>query len=131
MIRMPYLALCLCVSLCLSGCRPAPPNLPPESVVVWKANEAVVAVGTVQHVAIELNKVLICDPTCHGVLSDKNTGIVVDAVRRILLTIQQVPNGWKQTALLGLDQIDAALDDAGKGKLKAYTAAARATIAAL
>jgi hypothetical protein len=129
------LLVCLCLTFSTS-CAKAPPNLPPDTLVVWKANEAVVAIGTVQHVAIELNKILMCEAPpnqtkCHAVLSDKNTGVVVDAVRKVLLTIQQVPSGWKQTVLTGLDQIDAALDDAGKGKLKAYTAAARVTIGAL
>ena len=117
--------------LFFAACTKAPPQLPPEAVVAYKANEAIVAIGTIQHVAIELNKVLVCDPACHGLLSDKNTGIVVDAVRKVLLTIQQAPNGWKATALVGLDQIDALLDETGRAKLKAYTAAARATIQAL
>lgn len=132
---LSLLLICLCLTFS-SGCAKAPPNLPPDTLVVWKANEAVVAIGTVQHVAIELNKILICDPppnqtNCHSVLSDKNTGIVVDAVRKVLLTIQQVPSGWRQTVLTGLDQIDAALDELGKAKLKAYTAAARVTVSAL
>lgn len=134
MRSLTFVLLCLCLSL--PACAKASPTLPPETLVVWKANQAVVAIGTVQHVAIELNKILMCEAPpnqtqCHSVLSDKNTGLVVDAVRKVLLTIQQVPSGWRQTVLTGLDQIDSALDEAGKGKLKAYTAAARVTIGAL
>ena len=132
------LSVMLSLGGALQSCAKAPanlPSLPPEAQVAYKANEAIVAIGTVQHVAIELNKILICDSapaaTCHPVLSDKNTGSVIDAVRKALLTIQQAPNGWKATVSVALDQIDAALDEAGKSKLKAYTAAARITVGAL
>jgi hypothetical protein len=124
--------VCLCFCLTFSGCAKAPPTLPPATALLWQANEAAVAIGTVQHTAIELNKIDVCDTAtpqkCHRLLSDKNTGIVVDAVTAALVTIRNLPNGWKPTTLAALDQIDAALDEYGKAKLKAYTAAARIAI---
>lgn len=119
----------LLVVLLFAGCASnAPPTLTPAGVLIWQANEAVVALGALQHAAIELNKVQRCEPACVPLLSDRNTGIVVDAVTSALLTIKQVPSGWKPTALAALTQIDARLDQIGKDKVAAYVRAARTVL---
>lgn len=123
--------------LCLSGCAGnAPPSLTPAGVRIWQANEAVVAIGSVQHVAIALNGVQRCeappnDSVCAPVLSDANTRVVVNTVTAALKTIEAVPSGWKATATEALTQIGARLDAAGQSRLSAYLAAARAALAAL
>ena len=115
----------------MAGCAKAPPSLSPAGVRIWQANEGVVALGTVQHTAIELNKIQVCDPACHPLVSDRNTGIVVDAVADGLKAIQRVPDGWKATAVVVLERIEGRLDAAGKEKLAAYVIAARTVIDAL
>ena len=125
-----YIALCLCL-LALPSCAKQPPNLPAADVLIWQANEVVVALGTAQHAAIQLNAVQVCpQPTvCHPLLSDANTRIVVDATTDALLTIKAVPNGWLATANAALKQIADRLDAEGRSKLSAYIAAVRAVIA--
>lgn len=123
-------------SMVMACASNAPPSLTPAGVRIWQANEAVVALGTLQHVAIQLNGVQRCeappnDAVCAPVLSTQNTGVVVDAVTAALTTVRQVPSGWKPTALAALTQIEARLDAAGKTKLSAYVVAARTVIEAL
>lgn len=121
----------------LAGCaKDAPPSLTPAGVVTWQANEAVVAVGTLQRVAIELNGVKVCQPPpddakCSPLLSDRNTRTVIDAVAVALNTIKQVPNGWKATALTALEKIRAELAGDDRRKLDPYIEAARTVVNAI
>lgn len=129
------------VIVSLAGCaRHAPASLSPNGIRTWQANEVAVALGTVSHTAIELNKVQVCDPVtvgggepsnCHALLSDSNTRVVLDAVEDGLKTIKAVPDGWKATGLAALTRISARLDLAGRDKLNAYLTAAKAIIDAL
>lgn len=110
----------------------APPGLSPVGVRVWQANEAVVALGTAQHAAIELNKIQVCEPApCHPLLSTRNTGVVVDAVTLALTTLRAVPDGWRATSLAALDTIIAKLDADGKTRFASYLTAARTIINAI
>lgn len=96
--------------------------LPPGGAVLVRAREAAVAVGAIQHVSIEMNKVEL--------LSDANTRIVVDAATDILSSIRALPEGWKAVTDVGIQRIEARLDAAGKTKLKPYLEAARIIVAA-
>lgn len=131
MIRRRFLTVSLVVLL--SSCAgKAPVGLDPAAIKIWEANEAAVGLGTLQHAAIELNKVQQCDPApCHPLLSDANTRIVVEAVTDGLTTIRAVPSGWKATAGAALDRVEQRLDAAGKTKLAAYVAAARSILTTL
>ena len=129
------LLLALLTVSCASHIPPA--TLSGVGVSAWYANEAVVAIGTLQHVAIELNKVIICDaptatsnaiPSCHPILSDANTRVVVDSVTVALNTMRAVPSGWVQTTVTALDQISNKLDQYGQVKLRPYLDAARIVI---
>ena len=99
-----------------------------------RADEGVVAIGTVQHAAIELNKINICptppatEPACHKLLSDANTGIVVDAATDALTTMKAAPAGWKVAVTTAIDRITLRLDAAGKHEVSAYLTAARAIV---
>lgn len=115
------------------GCAKAPASLSPQGAAVFKANEAVVALGTLQHAAIELNALKTCDvqKVCTPVLSDANTRVVVDSVEAALKTIRAVPDGWKATAGTALQQIQLKLDQSGRLKISAYVTAARTVLDAL
>ena len=114
--RMLLVALVLCV-----GCAKAPPNLSPTGPRTFQANQAVVALGTVQHAAIELNKVQVCTPApCHPLFSDRNTAIVVDNMTTAFNGIRGVPQGWKATALSSLRAVQMRLDAEGKASIAAY-----------
>lgn len=111
--------------LALSGCATVPSSLSPAGAIVFKANEGVVAIGTVQHAALALNAVVDCGGTvvispCQKALSDANTRVVVDASTAALTTIKAVPEGWKATALTAAHTIEQKLDQAGKAELSAY-----------
>lgn len=129
------LKVSIVVLLLAVGCAKAPPTLSPAGTQIWQANEAVVALGTLQHVAIELNALKVCAAppatTCSPVLSDANTRTVVDTVTAALLTIKQVPTGWKATATAALTQIEQRLDALGKAKVAAYVGAARTVVNSL
>lgn len=129
---MKRLIVFLVLALAVSCASKAPPDLTPTGVRYWQGNEAVVAIGTFQHAAIELNKLQVCDPApCHPLLSDKNTGVVVDGVTVTLTTMRAAPAGWRATALAFLDQVVVKLDEAGRTKLAGYVLAARAVINAI
>lgn len=115
------------------ACAKTPPNLDPTGALTFQANEAVVAVGTVQHAAIQLNEVRVCDAAavCTPLLSDANTRIVVEASTDALTTIRKVPSGWKATSLAAMERIQLRLDAAGKEKLSVYVTAAITIINAL
>ena len=105
----------LLVGLLFVGCaRNAPSSLSPAGVRLYQANEVAVGLGTLQHAAIELNKVQRCDPApCQPLLSDQNTRIVIEAVTDGLTTLRAVPDGWKATGLAVTQRIEGRLDAAG------------------
>jgi hypothetical protein len=114
-----------------SACNHAPPTLSPAGQRAYSADQGVVALGTIQHAAIELNKLQVCaEPgNCHALLSEPNTHVVVDAVTDALNSIKAAPQGWKPVATSAVDRIVARLDAAGKQQLVAYIDAARKIIA--
>lgn len=127
---MKNLTLVLLLMLAPACAGNAPPTLSPTGVRLWQANEAVVIIGTAQHAAIELNKVQVCDPMpCHPLLSDHNTGIVVDAATDALTTLRAVPTGWKATTQAAIERIKTRLDAAGLTKFTPYLTAASAALA--
>lgn len=119
----------------LSTCAKAPSTLSPVGQRTYQANQAVVAIGTLQHAAIELNKVQVCVPPpdgkCHPLLSDNDTGIVVDAVANALTVVKQVPDGWKPTFTQALATISQRLSQAGKPQLAAYITAVNTVLNSL
>jgi hypothetical protein len=115
-----------------SSCAKAPPSLSPAGVQVWKLNEVVVSVGTIQHAAIELNKVQICEPApCRPLLSDQNTRSVIDVVSVTLRTLRAIPQGWPAIVDSALVEITNRLDTFGQQKLKPYIEAVRVLLSAL
>jgi hypothetical protein len=120
--------LILILALVASGCAVKQP-LPVGGDVIVKAKQAAIAIGTLQHSAIELNKIQKCDdatpPTCAPLLSDHNTGIVVDISTDVLKTMRRIPAGWRATADQGILQVEGRLDAAGKGQFNVYLEAAR------
>jgi len=127
---MNRIVLVLALLLALPSCASrAPASLTPAGVLVWQANEVTVGLGTLQHVAIGLNEVQVCEPLpCRPLLSTNNTGIVVDAVTDGITALKKVPEGWRATGLAAVQRIETRLDAAGKTKLSSYLAAARAVI---
>lgn len=119
------------VLLLAAACAKAPATLTPVGVLSWQANQAVVAIGTVQHAAIQLNDIDRCDPTCVPLLSDANTRLVVDISTAAFNTIRAVPSGWKATTLAALEQMAAGLDTSGRTTLAAYVQTARTIVEGL
>lgn len=113
------------LALTISACASAPPNLTPAAQRAYYANEVVVAIGTLQHAAIELNKVQVGTPP-HALLSDADTRVVVEAVTDALTAIRAVPDGWKATASVTLDRIQQRLSVDARSHLAPYLAAVRA-----
>lgn len=111
--------------------RTVPSSLSGIGVTYYQANEVVVALDAVMSSAIALNELQICDPTCHPVLSEQNTRVVVQAIRSADLTLKQIPGGWQLIANTALDQVSLYLDSNGKEKILPYIIAAKSIIAAL
>lgn len=118
----------------LSGCaKVVPPTLDPAADVAWRANEAVVALGQIQHVAIELNAAQVCPTptTCRPALADAQTRIIVTAITTALPAIAASPSGWRSVAIQAVTGIRARLDAAGRMKLQPYLTAALAALQSL
>jgi len=121
------------------GCATAPASLSPVGVQLWHANEAVVAINTLRHSTIELNKIQVCNgpvgangtAACHQLVSDRNTRIVIDACAAAATTIGQIPEGWRPATLTALDQIEALLDKPGQKSLRVYLQTARVVLLAI
>ena len=129
---MKKLVLFLAV-ISLSGCaaKSIPSSLSGIGVTYYQANEVVVALDAVMSSAIALNTLQICDPTCHPVLSEQNTRVVVQAIRSADLTLKQIPGGWQLISTTALDQVSLYLDSNGREKILPYIIAAKSIIAAL
>lgn len=124
--------LLVIVLLLAPTCAKAPPQLPAGDVILFQSRQAVVAIGTVQHAAIELNKIQVCPPApCRPLLSDDNTRIVIDTVASGVTAIRAVPTGWRATTTTALTQISTRLDAAGKTTIAGYVQAANTILAGL
>lgn len=122
----------LLVALALAGCTQPPPTLSPAGIRDYRANEAVLAIGTVQAVAISLNGIQVCDPApCRPLVSDRNTRRVIDAVEVALKTIQAAPNGWKTATLTAVTTIRAQLEPEALAKLDPYLVTVLTVVASL
>jgi hypothetical protein len=121
----------IAVLLLASSCGKAPVTLSPAGIQDYRANQAVIAVGTLQRTAIALNAVQVCEPACRPLLSDQNTRTVIDAVEVSLKTIQAVPSGWRVAADTALSEISGKLDARGLATLQPYVTAARTVLASL
>ena len=129
-LRIVCVALALAsVSMTATGCA-ARASAPVAVRLIYDANEATIMLGTLQHVAIELNKTSQCsaDLQCHVLLSDRNTRIVVSVVTPTLRVIDALPNGWPIVMRTALEQIEQQLDGDGRSKLSSYLNVARAVL---
>ena len=130
MMKKLILAVLVFSSVSCAASR-APKSLTGIGVTAWQANEVVIALDAVMNSAIALNELTACDPTCHPVLSEQNTRIVVQAIRGADVTIKQFPAGWNIVAATALDQVSTYIDDNGKAKLQPYLTAASAILKSL
>lgn len=107
---------------------------PPD---LWAANEVVVALGTLQHAAIALNAITVCDPgtkiVCHPFFSDEHTRATIDVTRSALEQIDELPARWNQATLTACDQLyeRITLSDHPDLKLNPYIETARAIVRGL
>lgn len=109
------------LAILIASCAKPPTSLSPLGAKYYQADRGVVAIGTLQHAAIQLNKVQVCDPApCHALLSDNNTRMVVDATTTALTTMRATPTGWAAAVNAALTGITSQLDDAGKKELSVY-----------
>jgi len=120
----PLIVVTLLLTVSCAGNKP--PNLTPDVLPIWQANESIVAIGMFQEATIGLNSIQVCEPLpCHPLVSDDNTRKVVTGTTSAIRTIRQLPNGWRATSIAALLEIEQQLDAAGKTKLAAYLQAAR------
>lgn len=142
------LATVIGLTALLGGCGAyrAPASYPDPQKVLWYANEIAVAVNTVQHAAIELNKIQVCEagtavstspdaivvpPSCHPLLSEDNVRAVGETASDIRASLRQTPAGWRAIVTAGLERMQARLDNAGMIKLSAYLQAVRFLLGSL
>lgn len=107
-----------------------PPTLSPEASVIYRADEALVAIGAVQDAAIGLNAIKVCRPVpeqdqCQPFLSDNDTRLVVELVKDAVTTTKLAPDGYLKFIGGALDRMLLHLDAATKAKLLPYIAAAQ------
>ena len=131
----PFVALAVLMyvagAITLSCAKAAIP-LSPAGQLTLQANQAVVILGTLQHTAIELNKVQDCQPMpCHPLLSDANTGLIVDTVTTALQTIKASPLGYRAAALNAVGIIRMRLTEAGRAQINQWLAVAETTLSQL
>lgn len=123
--KLAALLLVTILGASAAGCASkAPASLSPKGISAWEANQAVLTLGQVQKTAIGLNGIQKCTaaqpPACAPLLSDKNTGIVIDAVSAAVKSIEHVPSGWRATTTTALLDVRAKLDASGKSNLSAW-----------
>ena len=139
-MRTFLLALVLAASSACAAHQP-PVSLTGQGRTLWYANEVVVGLNTIQHTAIELNKIPICEPTtlaptldstapvvgqsCHPLLSEPNTRAVVEGMTDARAVLRKTPEGWAAIATAALDRLQTRLDNAGQVKLLPYLQAVR------
>ena len=135
------LLLLLAASTPACAAHQPPISLTGQGRTLWYANEVVVGLNTVQHTAIELNKIPICEPTtlaptldstapvvgqtCHPLLSEANTRAVVEGMTDARAVLRKTPEGWAAIATAALDRLQTRLDNAGQVKLLPYLQAVR------
>lgn len=123
------LLLAAALSTAASCRQPVPPESTQEYRVVAIATDVVIALGTLQHAAIELNEKLVCDsaapPVCAPLLSEANTRIVVQNVTSTLTAMGPNPANIQVTVDTTLKEIESRLDAAGKTKILPYIQAVR------
>ena len=122
------------------GAYRAPIIYPEPQKIIWYANEVAVGINTIQHVGIELNKIVVCeagsassvDPgspvlpqVCHPLLSEANTRAVGETATDIRAALRETPNGYVAIVSAGLDRLIQRLDNAGQVKLLPYIQAVR------
>lgn len=118
------------VQSCAFGKPQVAPTLSPEASVIYRADEALVAIEAVQDAAIGLNAIRVCLPPpdqmqCQPFLSDNDTRMVKDLVKDAVITTKLAPDGYLKFIGGALDRIIMRLDESTKKKLMPYIAAAQ------
>lgn len=118
----PPLTVVLWAALLASSCGHQPPTINPADLELWRARQAVIALGTVQRAAIALNETQACTPLpCHPFLSDAHTKLVIDAVGDAVTAIRAAPNGWLAVARSAVQTIRQRVDaDPTAARLRPY-----------
>lgn len=99
------------------------PNVDPRVPVALGVKEAVIAVGTIQHTAIELNRA--------GLVPDRDVRVIGNAVKSIDSTLGTLPQGWQAVVNSGLDEMLKQLDEPTKLRIAPYVEIAKLVIARL
>lgn len=126
------------VAVLATGCAAkAPSSLTPAGVRAWQANQAVLALNTVQRGAIGLNAIERCDTVviaadgqaedanCRPLVSDRNTRLVIDVHAQAVTSIAEAPSSWWVVATEALVRIRNGLDADGRTTLAEWLDFAR------
>jgi len=105
-----YLLLLL---ISIAACTPkVAPSTDARTIAALKVKEVVIAIGTIQHAAIEFNK--------QGVINNEATEYTIDYIKSALNVIKTTPNGWRLTVVKILDELEGKLNANAKDKLSPY-----------
>jgi hypothetical protein len=129
-LRLNPAAVVIAVMLLFTvGCGQQQITVPSANRVIYNANEAAILLGTLQHVAIQMNETTQCAGTeCHPILSERDTRVVVSIITPTLKVMDAIPNGWPTVMSAAIDQIVSQMDSDGRSKLAPYLEAAKAAI---
>ncbi len=119
-------ALVLTFPLWSTSCAPVPTSLSATGRMVYRADEAVIMLGALQHAAIELNQTSDCvsGQECKPLLSERDTRVIVNVVTPTLKALDALPNGWLPVFQASIQQITEQLDAEGRERLRPYLLAA-------
>lgn len=109
---------------------PIPSSLTGIARTVYRADEVGVLLGSVQHAAIELNKITECDAEakCTALLSDRNRRVIVNVITPTLVAMDALPSGYLTLTQSAIEQINAQLDSEGRDRMRPYFVAIQVAV---
>lgn len=106
-----------------TACRHAPPSASPQAVIAFQGTRVIKALDLIRDFAVDGNA------QTPPLISTGTTRKVVTYHRSAITLVHDIPSGWKQTLLDGLDEIVKDLP-AGEGqKLAPYVGLIKAVLA--
>jgi hypothetical protein len=109
-------------ALLQSGCVPPPPGLSPQARQMWQGTRVIHDLDVVRDIAIDANKQI------PPLLSEASTRQVVLTHKTAITIIHELPAGWQQMVLAGLDGLEQQVPKREYEQIAPYVAIARAIL---
>ena len=119
---MKYLWLVLLLTLA-PACRHAPPTVSTRAQLAFQGTRVIKALDLIRDFAVDGNA------QAPPLISTPTTRKVVTYHRSAITLVHDIPSGWKQTLLTGLDETVKDLPDGEGQKLAPYVGLVRAVLA--